>query len=618
MNFKVNSLTSDKTALPFEYYSLPYCQPGEIVSSAENLGEVLRGDRIFNSLYQIQTRLDETCKVVCRVPPLTPAQAEKFAAAIEDEYRVNMILDNLPAAVATRVPDRAAPGGFHVRYERGFPVGFMAAEEGSALAKPYVNNHARFTILYNLDPDTDLARIVGFEVEPASRTHAYDAWEERAPSLTTCDAAGGSDDTLAAGISSSSPPQVVEAGREIVFTYDVVFRASPIRWASRWDTYLRAEDTEIHWFSVANSALVMLFLSGMVAMIMVRTLKRDISRYNELEALEEAQEETGWKLLHGDVFRPPARPGTLAALVGTGTQLLGAAATTMAFAVLGFLSPANRGGLMTATLVLFSLMGIAGGYEGARCARVFRSGDTAAGDWKTQTLRIALGFPGVAFATFFALNALAWGRGSSGAAPFGTLAALALMWFGVSLPLVFVGSYLGHKAPVPEPPTRTNKIPRQVPPPSASRAILGHPVAIALAGGALPFGAVFIELFFILTSMWLHQPYYLFGILALVLVILVVTCAEIAIVLCYFQLCAEDYHWWWRAFCAPAASGAYVFAYSAYYFFTALDITRAVPSVMYFAYMGLLSAAFALVTGTVGFLACHRFVRAIYASVKID
>ena len=118
--------------------------------------------------------------------------------------------------------------------------------------------------------------------------------------------------------------------------------------------------------------------------------------------------------------------------------------------------------------------------------------------------------------------------------------------------------------------------------------------------------------------MWLHQPYYLFGILALVLVILVVTCAEIAIVLCYFQLCAEDYHWWWRAFCAPAASGAYVFAYSAYYFFTALDITRAVPSVMYFAYMGLLSAAFALVTGTVGFLACHRFVRAIYASVKID
>ena len=71
-----------------------------------------------------------------------------------------------------------------------------------------------------------------------------------------------------------------------------------------------------------------------------------------------------------------------------------------------------------------------------------------------------------------------------------------------------------------------------------------HPAFSVLIGGILPFGAVFIELFFILTSMWLHQFYYLFGFLCLVFVILVITCAEITIVLCYFQLCSEDYHWW--------------------------------------------------------------------------
>lgn len=71
-----------------------------------------------------------------------------------------------------------------------------------------------------------------------------------------------------------------------------------------------------------------------------------------------------------------------------------------------------------------------------------------------------------------------------------------------------------------------------------------HPSFSVLIGGILPFGAVFIELFFILTSMWLHQFYYLFGFLCLVFVILVITCAEITIVLCYFQLCSEDYHWW--------------------------------------------------------------------------
>lgn len=35
----------------------------------------------------------------------------------------------------------------------------------------------------------------------------------------------------------------------------------------------------------------------MVAMIMMRTLHRDISKYNQLETADEAQEETGWKLV---------------------------------------------------------------------------------------------------------------------------------------------------------------------------------------------------------------------------------------------------------------------------------------------------------------------------------
>jgi Endomembrane protein 70 len=50
---KVNKLTSTRTQLPYEYFSLPYCQPRKIVSSAENLGEVLRGDRIETSPYEV-------------------------------------------------------------------------------------------------------------------------------------------------------------------------------------------------------------------------------------------------------------------------------------------------------------------------------------------------------------------------------------------------------------------------------------------------------------------------------------------------------------------------------------------------------------------------------------
>lgn len=52
---KVNQLSSIKTQLPYSYYSLPFCRPDTIVDSAENLGEVLRGDRIENSLYVVSS-----------------------------------------------------------------------------------------------------------------------------------------------------------------------------------------------------------------------------------------------------------------------------------------------------------------------------------------------------------------------------------------------------------------------------------------------------------------------------------------------------------------------------------------------------------------------------------
>lgn len=61
--------------------------------------------------------------------------------------------------------------------------------------------------------------------------------------------------------------------------------------------------------------------------------------------------------------------------------------------------------------------------------------------------------------------------------------------------------------------------------------------------GVLPFGAVLVELVFVMTAMWEQQLYYIFGFLMSVMLILTVTCAEISIVMCYFQLCSEDYRW---------------------------------------------------------------------------
>ena len=54
----------------------------------------------------------------------------------------------------------------------------------------------------------------------------------------------------------------------------------------------------------------------------------------------------------------------------------------------------------------------------------------------------------IVFAVFFILNIILWIMGSSGAIPFLTLVAVLSLWFGISVPLTFVGAYFGFKKPV--------------------------------------------------------------------------------------------------------------------------------------------------------------------------
>eukprot|EP00850_Spirogloea_muscicola_P016320 SM000131S26750 [mRNA] locus=s131:364739:367927:+ [translate_table: standard] len=448
MTIKVNKLSSTRTQLPYEYYTLPFCRPDKIVNSAENLGEVLRGDRIENSVYIFSMENDEQCKFLCRIDKLSAEESKLFKERIDEDYRVNMILDNLPVAVP-RVHE--LENGKYTTYERGYAVGKKV--EGTYA----IHNHLSFTVLIHKDPNTETSRIVGFEVKPVSIKHTYDGvFDPMKPRLNTCNPMKKK---FVDQVERIADLQTVEENDEIIFTHDVNFTMNnEIKWASRWDTYLLMTDDHIHWFSIINSLMIVLFLSGMVAMIMMRTLHRDISKYNQLETQDEAQEETGWKLVHGDVFRPPAQAGLLCVFVGTGVQFFGMTVVTMAFAVLGFLSPANRGGLTTAMLLLWVFMGLFAGYSSSRLYKMFKGTD-----WKMNTLKTAFLFPGTIFVLFSILNFLIWGEKSSGAVPFGTMFALFFLWFGISVPLVFIGSYFGYKKPAIEDPVRTNKIPRQIP-----------------------------------------------------------------------------------------------------------------------------------------------------------
>ncbi len=62
------------------------------------------------------------------------------------------------------------------------------------------------------------------------------------------------------------------------------FKDDPMtKWSSRWDYLLESmPSANIQWFSILNSLVIVLFLSGMVAMILLRTLHKDIARYNQV------------------------------------------------------------------------------------------------------------------------------------------------------------------------------------------------------------------------------------------------------------------------------------------------------------------------------------------------
>lgn len=410
-------------------------------------------------------------------------------------------------------------------------------------------------------------------------------------------------------------PTPLHLNSKLDFTYEVNWVETDKKFSHRFNRYLDQDffEHQIHWFSIFNSFMMVIFLVGLVGLILMRTLKSDYSKYSkqfdEEDGMADAPEDSGWKQVQGDVFRFPPYLPLFCGLVGTGVQLIMMVYCTTILSTIGTLY-IGRGAVSTTAVVVYALSSFVGGFVSGRFY-VQSKGNA----WIKTMLVTAGGFTGLVIVVSGSLNLIAISYNSLAAIPFSTMLILCLIWALISCPLVLFGTIVGRNLTHPfQPPTRISAIPRQIP---EKRWYLQSSVVIPL-GGLLPFGSIFIEMYFIFTSFWNYKFYYVYGFVLLVFSILLVVTSCVTVVITYFLLNAEDYRWPWTAFMSGASTALYVFLYAIYYFFAKTKMYGLFQTAFYFGQTLLLCLALGIICGSVGYLGARAFVFRIFRGVKSD
>lgn len=608
-----NNVSGDKENFlySYDYYynRFHFCQPEKVEKQPESLGSVIFGDRIYNSPFQLNMLQEKECESLCKT--VIPGDDAKFInKLIKNGFFQNWLIDGLPAA--REVYDGRTKTSF---YGAGFNLGFVQVTQGADIEAtpkgaetadkdveletrndrnmvktyelPYFANHFDIMIEYH-DRGEGNYRVVGVIVEPVSIKRS---------SPGTCETTG-------------SPLMLDEENdNEVYFTYSVKFTESATSWATRWDKYLHVYDPSIQWFSLINFSLVVVLLSSVVIHSLLRALKNDFARYNELNLDDDFQEDSGWKLNHGDVFRSPSQSLTLSILVGSGVQLFLMITCTIFFAALGFLSPSSRGSLATVMFILYALFGFVGSYTSMGIYKFFNGPF-----WKANLILTPLLVPGAILLIIIALNFFLMFVHSSGVIPASTLFFMVFLWFLFSIPLSFAGSLVARKrCHWDEHPTKTNQIARQIP----FQPWYLKTIPASLIAGIFPFGSIAVELYFIYTSLWFNKIFYMFGFLFFSFLLLTLTSSLVTILITYHSLCLENWKWQWRGFVIGGVGCAlYVFIHSI--LFTKFKLGGFTTIVLYAGYSSVISLLCCLVTGSIGFISSMLFVKKIYSSIKVD
>ncbi|PWA78497.1 nonaspanin (TM9SF) [Artemisia annua] len=542
----------------YAYYDLPFCSPETLIEKKLNLGEMLNGDRLVSAPYKLEFLVDKDYEVLCS-KKLSKSDVSQLRSVIEMDYYTQMYYDDLPI------------WAFIGQTRRNYT-------DERIKNQYFLYTHSIFEVFYNED------RVI--EV--------------------TCKMVG---DSL---VDLTDDKEV-----NVKFIYSVKWSVTEQSFYKRMEKYIGSaflpRHLSIHHHSIAYSSVAIFILIICLVTFYVLVLNKDISKnLNDVEEdqVDDDQEATGWKKIHGDVFRFPKHKSLFAAALGSGTHLLLLIVSVLVMGLMGYFQPYVRGVFWNALVIAYAVTSVVSGYTSV--SFYFQHEGTTS--MKNLLLTAGLYF-GPLFLTFGFLNSVAIFYGVTAALPLEAIVILALLLIFLALPLLLLGGYVGkNTASDFHAPCRTSKCPKEIPRLRWYRGLLPQ---MALAG-ILPLSVVYVQLYYIFATVWGHRVYTLYTIMFVVFIFLLITTALVSVALTYFQLAAEDHQWWWRSFFCGGSTGLYIYGYGIYYYFCRTDMTGFMQTSFFFGYMACVCYGIFLVLGSVGFRASLLLVHYLYAAIKCD
>ncbi|CAK9436364.1 uncharacterized protein LODBEIA_P09220 [Lodderomyces beijingensis] len=622
----VNKIESDHTQLPYAWYSLSFvCPPMHGAKPVHlSLGEILRGDRIWDSGYKLNFGMDSHCSRLCDLRA-TQAGIKRAAQLVKDGYVAHWSVDGLPGATTFE-------SNLHRNkyYAAGFPLGFVDNEGVS-----YYYNHVMLVIRYHRDKPNDRSYIVGFEVYPKS------------VSDTLCPGASKSYKNFALRPQYDENGQLSSERTTIPYTYSVYWREdSSIDYDSRWDLYYANESVsaskKIHWISLVNSLVLIFLVSAVVMVVFIQIMKKDFHKLApSFSTPNESSNLSIWNSLAHDVSKTPASPLLLTTLVSGGIQSLIAVIGVITLHSLDSIRRNSfvnnhQSALFSFSIFCFSLSGLASSFIGINIYKCLQN-ETEYPYSVSRAVPLALTFsaalPAFLFSLMMLLNFFVWAQEASTALPFGTIVVFVSLFILIQCPLGIVGGWMGNnykvgsKSAISEyhelgektsDSTRTRTLYRYRF--RVIRAIASFVKSTAVFG-LIPFGIVYVELIFIFNSVWLEKTtfYYMYGFSFITTIMLMIILAESTIIAIYISLVYyNDANWQWLSFRVGSGIAWYIYGYSIYYYFKVLNIDDYISTLLYFSYMALACFIIGVAGGSVSVLTGLMFIRKIYRSVKLE